>query len=206
MLHYHTIAPATLELLKKIQKEPLFNQLRLVGGTALALQIGHRTSVDLDFFGNLEIDQFEILSCLNSLGLVKTLQTTNNIHIFSIDGIKVDFVNYQYPWLENAVITDDVLMAGRLDIAAMKLSAITGRGSKKDFIDIFFLLQEFTLKELIACYEKKYHDGSAFLVLRSLSYFDDADEEPEYNLFSKVTWKQIKSELLKKLLAFEKES
>lgn len=100
MLHYKTINTKTLELLKKIQSVDIFKDLRLVGGTSLALQIGHRESIDLDFFGELNFDKFEILSTLNSLGKVEIKQSTKNINIFSIDGIKVDIVNYPYPWLE----------------------------------------------------------------------------------------------------------
>ncbi len=165
MLHYKTVNTKTLELLSKIQSVDIFKNLRLVGGTSLALQIGHRESIDLDFFGVLNIDKFEILTALNNIGNVKIIQSTKNINIFSVNGIKVDIVNYPYPWLEKTHLEDQIKLAGKSDIAAMKLSAITGRGSKKDFIDLFFLLKEFSFKELLSFYEQKYHDGSTFLVL-----------------------------------------
>ena len=135
MLHYKTIEPKTLELLKKIQEIEIFNKLFLVGGTSLALQIGHRTSVDLDFFGEINTDRQEIINELKNIGEVKTLNFTKNINQFTVDGIKVDIVNYNYPWLNNCIITDDIKLAQISDIAAMKISAITGRGSMKDFID-----------------------------------------------------------------------
>ena len=140
MLHYKTINPKTLELLNEIQAVDIFKELRLVGGTSLALQIGHRESIDLDFFGALHIDKFEILSALNNIGKVEIKQSTKNIHIFFVNGIKVDMVNYPYPWLEKSLIEDTIKLACKTDIAAMKLSAIAGRGSKKDFIDLYFLL------------------------------------------------------------------
>jgi predicted nucleotidyltransferase component of viral defense system len=199
MLHYKTVNTKTLELLNKIQSVDIFKNLRLVGGTSLALQIGHRESIDLDFFGELNIDKFEILSALNNLGTVETKQSTKNINIFSVNEIKVDIVNYPYPWLEKTHLEDNIKLAGKSDIAAMKLSAITGRGSKKDFIDLYFLLQEYTLMEMIKFYEQKYHDGSTFLVLRSLAYFDDADQEPIPKMLKIVDWHKVKKVITEKL-------
>lgn len=199
MLHYKTVNTKTLELLNKIQSVDIFKDLRLVGGTSLALQIGHRESIDLDFFGELNIDKFEILSALNDLGTVEIKQSTKNINIFSVNEIKVDIVNYPYPWLEKTHLEDNIKLAGKSDIAAMKLSAITGRGSKKDFIDLYFLLQEYTLMEMIKFYEQKYHDGSTFLVLRSLAYFDDADQEPIPKMLKIVDWHKVKEVITEKL-------
>ena len=199
MLHYKTVNTKTLELLNKIQSVDIFRNLRLVGGTSLALQIGHRESIDLDFFGELNIDKFEILSALNNLGTVEIKQSTKNINIFSVNEIKVDIVNYPYPWLEKTHLEDNIKLAGKSDIAAMKLSAITGRGSKKDFIDLYFLLQEYTLMEMIKFYEQKYHDGSTFLVLRSLAYFDDADQEPIPKMLKIVDWHKVKEVITEKL-------
>ena len=199
MLHYKTVNTKTLELLNKIQSVDIFKDLRLVGGTSLALQIGHRESIDLDFFGELNIDKFEILSALNNLGTVEIKQSTKNINIFNVNEIKVDIVNYPYPWLEKTHLEDNIKLAGKSDIAAMKLSAITGRGSKKDFIDLYFLLQEYTLMEMIKFYEQKYHDGSTFLVLRSLAYFDDADQEPIPKMLKIVDWHKVKEVITEKL-------
>jgi len=199
MLHYETVNTKTLELLNKIQSVDIFRNLRLVGGTSLALQIGHRESIDLVFFGEVNIDKFEILSALNNLGTVEIKQSTKNINIFSVNEIKVDIVNYPYPWLEKTHLEDNIKLAGKSDIAAMKLSAITGRGSKKDFIDLYFLLQEYTLMEIIKFYEQKYHDGSTFLVLRSLVYFDDADQEPMPKMLKIVDWHRVKEVITEKL-------
>ena len=98
MLFYNTIYPETLELLKRIQSENVFSELRLVGGTSLALQIGHRISIDLDLFGSLNTDIIQIDKTLSALGELEVLHRTNNINIYSVDSIKVDIVNYHYPW------------------------------------------------------------------------------------------------------------
>ena len=123
MLHYEAIDSTTLEILKRLLKIPAFTDLRLVGGTSLALQVGHRKSIDID---------------LKEFQNVTVVQKTENISIYTIEGIKVDIVNYPYPWLCPLIEHDEIRMAGIEDIAAMKLSAITGRGAKKDFVDIAF--------------------------------------------------------------------
>jgi hypothetical protein len=204
MLRYDTITTQTLELLIKLQKVEEFSNLRLVGGTALAMQIGHRQSVDIDLFGQLGCDEYSLAHNLNSIGKVIQLKKSKNINIFSIDNIKVDIVNYPYPWIVPAIIDSSILLADKIDIAAMKLSAITGRGTKKDFIDLFFLFNYFTLPEMLQFYKQKYADGSEFLVLRSLSYFDDADEDEPPVMLLNINWEFIKEKIkseVKKLIS-----
>lgn len=203
MLFYQTIDSSTLELLKNIQQENIFKELRLVGGTSLALQIGHRISIDLDLFGTLKnTDKLDIDKSLRQFGSLKTIHATNNINIYTVDDVKVDIVNYHYPWLGKAIEIDNIKLAGIEDIAAMKLSAISGRGSKKDFIDLFFILKHFSLAEIIKLYEKKYDDGSVFQVLRSLAYFDDADLEVMPKMLYQVSWDKIKRTIADQLSKF----
>lgn len=133
MLHYETIDPNTLELLKKIQSLDLFRNARLVGGTALALQFGHRKSIDLDLFGNVQASLEEIVAELSTFANVMPLSSSKMMRFMIVNGIKVDVVNYPYNWIDSTVQEDGVLLAGVKDIAAMKLSAITNRGTKKDF-------------------------------------------------------------------------
>ena len=195
MLHYETIDSRALELLKKIQEVPEFAQLRLVGGTALALLTGHRRSLDLDLFGEITTDPLQMLNRLNAIGKVTILKRTENIHIFNIDDLKVDIVNYPYKWIKDEVLTDNLKIADKPDIAAMKLSAITGRGTKKDFIDLFFLLKSFKLSELMNYYTLKYQDGSSFLVLKSLTYFEDADQDEMPYMLESVAWELVKNHI-----------
>ncbi|NDV59355.1 nucleotidyl transferase AbiEii/AbiGii toxin family protein [Bacteroides sp. 519] len=198
MLQTKTVHPTTLELLKKLQSIPLFKQLRLVGGTSLALQIGHRISVDLDLFGNLTADLQEIKQVLEKEQLqFMLLHNTPSIHVFTINGIKVDIVNYPYPWLEMPFVVDNLSLANMKDIAAMKLSAITNRGTKKDFIDLYFLLQHFTLQQMLDFYIARFDDSTLFPVIKSLSYFDDADSEPMPKMFIPTTWEEVKLKLTK---------
>lgn len=192
MLHFETVDSPTLELLNKIMAEPLFSPLRLVGGTAMALQTGHRKSVDLDLFGALSFDETILTETVSSMGNIVWLNKLKNIKSLLVNGIKVDFVNYSYPWLSEPLNENNIRLASKKDIAAMKLSAITGRGAKKDFTDLYFLLKEFSLKKMVQLYEEKFADGSAFMVLKSLVYFEDAENDEMPEMLMPASWEMIK--------------
>lgn len=86
-------------------------------------------------------------------------------------------------------------MVTQSDIAAMKLNAIVGRGSKKDFADLYFLLEKYSIQEMISFFNKKFADGSEFMVLKSLHYFDDADLEEMPEMTSPIDWEKIKAKI-----------
>lgn len=195
MLQTQTVSPECLELLKQISESDFFSDFVLVGGTSLALQIGHRDSIDLDFFGEKEIDEELYVENLEQFGSVKILKVSKNILITSINGIKTDFVNYTYPWLSERKHEGKIRLSSKEDIAAMKLNAISGRGSKKDFIDLYFLLNEFSLEEMINFYREKYTRHSEFGMLKSITYFDDANEENEPKMFKDFDWEVCKQKI-----------
>lgn len=195
MLHRETVTAETLDLLREIQNNSLLKNTRLVGGTALALRYGHRKSIDLDFFGDIEASYEELADVLKSFGTVKTLKNSKTIKVFSCNNIKVDFVHYTYPWIDAAEDNEGIILAGDKDIAAMKIAAITGRGSKKDFYDLYQLLSVFSIDDILSFYENKYADGSIYLALKSLVYFEDADEEIEPDLLINVSWNMVKDRI-----------
>jgi hypothetical protein len=197
MLQTQTIQPKLLALLNKIMISNVFERFNLVGGTSLALQIGHRVSVDIDMFGNAEIDEIEFVNELSNFGKITVIKKSKNIIIFSVDEIKVDFVTYKYPLLDKLTVIDGVRMVSDKDVAAMKLNAIAGRGSRKDFIDLFFLLKKYSLKEMISFYNNKYVDGSEFMVIKSLTYFEEAENEEMPIMFENISWEKMKSTILK---------
>ena len=204
MLSFCTIVPDTLELLRRLTQEPFLKDCRLVGGTALALQYGHRSSIDLDFFGSFDIDGQEMHEILKSYGIVEKQKISTNIRIFDINGVKVDIVNYSiYPWLEAPVEEDGLRLASPKDIAAMKINAIEGRGSRKDFVDIYFLLHHFTLEEILDFYAKKYPNYSLYRALMSLTYFVDAEKFDMPKMFVDFDWEQGKSFILNKVKEYE---
>ncbi len=205
MLSYRTIVPHTLELLKKLCQEPYLMDCRLVGGTALALQYGHRTSVDLDFFGSFGNEEDKLFTVLQPYAEVRRVKDSPNIKIFFMDDVKVDFVNYSiYPWIDDAVEEDGLRLASPKDIAAMKINAIEGRGSKKDFIDIYSLLQHYSLDELLKFYSQKYPNYSIYRALMSLTYFADADPKDTPTLFMDATWDEMKTFIKQKVVEYER--
>ncbi|MBV5348522.1 nucleotidyl transferase AbiEii/AbiGii toxin family protein, partial [bacterium] len=143
----------------------------------------------------LEADSFAVSSHLRRLGESILLKQTQNIHIYLINGIKVDLVNYPYPWIEEINDRDQLRLAGKSDIAAMKLAAITGRGTRKDFIDLYFLLREFDLETMLRFYSEKFYDGSPFLVLKSLTYFEDAEQDPDPFMIGEIEWQSVKERI-----------
>ena len=199
MLQTQTVVPELLELLKKLMSENLFSEFNLVGGTSLALQLGHRNSIDIDLFGNQDINQFLFEEKIREFGKVEISQSSKNILITKINNVKVDFVNYKYPLLTDILVVDNIRMLSMQDIAAMKLNAIMGRGSRKDFIDLFFLLEEFSLKEILNFYVQKFNDGSIFLVQKSLTYFEDAEMQPQPKMFKDFNWETCKQKILEEV-------
>jgi predicted nucleotidyltransferase component of viral defense system len=196
MLQYQTVEPATLDLLKRIQQLYVFSSHRLVGGTSLALQFGHRLSIDLDFFSENMVEQEEILINIKPLGKVDIVSKSKYISCFYIDDIKVDFVSLPYKWIDEPVLEDSIRLASIKDIAAMKLAAITNRGSKKDFIDLALLINHLGLRQMMNLYHDKYPDGMEMMVLRSLVYFDDADIQSDPVMLVPYDWKRVKKLIL----------
>ena len=194
MLRTFTVTESTLVLLKRLQQVPILSDLRLVGGTALALQLGHRNSVDLDLFGVIDKTMEQIVDELKAKGFdAEPEHKSNTIKVLVVNGVKVDIVGSHHEWLNSPIETEGVKMASLQDIAAMKLHAITGRGKKKDFIDLYFLLQHFSLQQIIEFYQKKYPQNSLFFVIKSLSYFNDAEIDPMPTMFIDVSWEEMKS-------------
>ena len=200
MLHTSTVEPGTLGFLKKLMAERDLMPFNLVGGTSLSLQIGHRLSIDLDLFGYPDMLNIPMISSLLlDYGTVEQLVASKNIYSARVKDVKVDFVRYQYPLLEPITLKEGIRLASLKDIAAMKLAAIAGRGRKKDFADLYFLLKHFALPEMLDFYSTKYADGNRFLVLKSLNYFEDAEEDDDLVLIKKTTWTNIKKTIEKEV-------
>jgi len=196
MLQKQAVKPELLELLEELMLVNEFTNFNLVGGTALALYEGHRLSVDIDLFGRSEINPDFFTQILKDKGETIILSQSAKILIYVINKIKVDFVDYDFQLLEPVNVIDGIRLVSKKDIAAMKLNAIAGRGSKKDFVDVYQLLNDFSLSEMLTFYAQKYPNGSEFMVLKSLLYFDDAEIEPDPIMLIPITWSQIKERII----------
>ena len=205
MLSIQTVQPDTLELLKAISAQPEVKELRLVGGTALALQYGHRQSVDLDFFGKLPEDKDELIDVVRRVGEVTVLNRSKIILQMVVNQVKVDFVDYsRYPWIDEPVQGDGFILASDKDIAAMKINAIMGRGTRKDFIDLYVLLQHYSLPQIMDFYRQKYPEFSEYRALLSMTYFDDAEMQDMPLMLIDTPWESMRASIIQAVEVYQK--
>lgn len=186
----------TRQVLIKIRETQVLENFYLAGGTALSLILGHRKSIDLDFFSS-SFPKFEILVAkLKTLNPKVINQDKGTLDLY-IDGVKVSFLEYKYPLVGDFLEFDQVKVASLEDIACMKLSAISSRGSKKDFIDLYFILQKFSLGELLDLFEKKFKGVNYQMshILKSLVYFEEAEKQPDPEFLVDVDWNEVRKTL-----------
>ena len=198
MLQTRTVEPGTLELLKRLMLSPVLDPFFLVGGTALALQLGHRKSIDLDLFTPQPFNNSNLIETLAADFKVSVELEEPNKLITNIEDIKVDFVKMGYLILFPSLLIEGVRMLDIQDIAPMKLKAIAQRGSKKDFFDIHFLLEKMQLETMISLFQQKFKMHEVFHIVKSLTYFEDAEQSANPIVFDKsVTWQKVKASISK---------
>lgn len=171
---------------KRLEVLPLLGEFKedfyLAGGTALALQLGHRDSVDFDFFTDKNIDTNKLFKKVKKVFKGRTIkkiqEEKNTLTVIIDDNIKISFFTYNYPLLEVFVIEKHLKLASILDISCMKLSAIISRSTLKDYVDLYFVLQELKLTQLLEGVVRKFSSIDYNLILKSLVYFDDIIDEP----------------------------
>jgi predicted nucleotidyltransferase component of viral defense system len=169
----------------------------LAGGTALALRLGHRRSVDLDWFTAEQIaDAMRLAQEIRDLGApFETSQVARGTLHGRVSGVRVSLLEYRYPLLAPLVIWPAAAcaLASLDDLACMKLSAIAQRGSRKDFVDLYALGREHRpLEEMLRLYQRKYSVADLLHLVHALAYFDDADRERMPRMLWNVTWRAVK--------------
>lgn len=159
----------------------LKDRFYLAGGTGLALQLGHRDSIDFDFFTKENFDTFdlykELLKVFGQENISKTLEEKNTLYVVLNGNIKLSFFSYPYLLLEPLLKEEFLDIAGIIDIGCMKLSAVVGRAVEKDYIDLYFILKQIPLTILLLKAKEKMPDLDYNLILKSLIYFDDISKE-----------------------------
>lgn len=199
--------------LKVLQKrarrllEPLAEALRqshfvLAGGTGLALQYGHRISVDFDFFSTADFSTAELLSTLSTVGKIQILTQDKHTLTLLLDGVKISFFRYWDKFLFPCLNSKFFPLVTPADIALMKLVAIANRGARKDFIDLYFILKkDISLEELLNLLDKKFprQRHHHMHILKSLNYFEDAEKEPLPRLLLPCRWEEVKKYFLLQL-------
>jgi hypothetical protein len=196
LLHLETIAPRTLALLKELMADRACAGFALGGGTAIALQIGHRSSSDLDLFTIATFKGERLLARLKCRERCEVIDAESaNTLLLRIDGIKVGMIRFNYPQNVALLIEDGLRMYDLPDLVPMKLGAIRERRARKDFYDIACLLERFSLRQMLDWYQAKYPRYELFPVLKSLVYFEDAEEQPDPLMLWPLEWEEVKERI-----------
>jgi hypothetical protein len=197
-LHWETVTPLMREIMRTVGTSTLCPRFYLAGGTALALQLGHRRSVDLDFFS--ETDEVQPETHLEVLRVLRTFQPTAVEHTWGnllllVQDLRVGFLGYSYRLVAPTVAAEGVPLAGLADIGLMKLDAISGRATRKDFHDLYAIAQHIPLGDLLTLAPDKYPYNRDFeaQVVRDLVYFERADQEAPLPLLQQVDWSAVKA-------------
>ncbi len=201
MLFTKTVAPHTLAVLKQLMQKPYLSQFILVGGTGLSLQIGHRVSVDLEMFSISDFDTTHLKGLLQSdFSSFQAVFERSNSLITKIEEVKVDFIRFKYGFQYDFVEEKKIRLANIRDIAPMKLDALSARGKKKDFYDLFFLMKRIPLTEILDLYQFKYQHTTIFHVIKSINYFVDAESDADPIVFQKnLTWPKVKDGIVREI-------
>lgn len=193
--HREVLGPPSLSVLERASEGRLLEDFYLAGGTGLALSLGHRKSDDLDFFSSRPFVAQDLLEMLgHRLGGVELRAAQRQTLHVRVRGAKVIFLGYRYPLLFPVARFGAVAVADPRDIACMKLSAIAGRGTRRDFLDLFAVARTHALSALLEMFERKYRavPHSRLHLLKSLVYFDDAERDPVPQLLVSSDWEEVK--------------
>lgn len=196
-MHPEALTPNTKRILESLGQRSLTQDVYLAGGSALALYYGHRFSVDLDWFGQGFEFTENFRDRLNEIGELKVVSQAKDTFHGQLDGVEISFFRYPYKLLNPLVVyNQNISLASEQDIACMKLEAIASRGGKKDFIDLYFLLQNFSLDELIKLMPMKFGvEYNANHLLKALTYFEDAELQPMPRMRKEISWRGVKKNL-----------
>jgi len=197
--HWESLTPTTRDAFGMLSRLSCIGRYYLAGGTGLALHYGHRVSVDLDLFSD-QADSVGLdeRAAMREVFDDPTLTITHDkdaTFVATWRGVGVSFFRLPlYPLVRPTFLVDGIRLASIEEIGAMKLAAIMGRGTRKDFIDLYFILQKVNLEAVFEVAAVKYAKVNSFAVsaTRALAYFEDAETLPMPNMLVKVTWSKIK--------------
>lgn len=199
---YANILPEnTQEILDRLKKTDYISGFYLTGGTGLAMQIGHRQSDDLDFFTENEFKPESLQKGLEKIGHLENVQLENGTLNCFLNQVELQFLHYPYKLLKKKISWHGIFLSSTLDIACTKLLTISSRGSKKDFIDLYFLLNQYSLSFLFKKLEEKFPKTSYNKphILKSLIYFEEANKQPSPKMHKKINWDTVKEKIKKEV-------
>lgn len=192
--HEAVLPDGWLAVAGELAKTGVLSEFYLAGGTGLALQLGHRVSVDLDLFTERHFEPRAVRDALRHSGGFRLDQIAEGTLHAEVGGVRLTFLRYDYPLLFEAARFQELTVASPRDIACMKLEALSSRGSRRDFVDLYFVLQGIQLRELLELFGRKYATAAPNQVhlAKAMTYFVDAEQEPMPRMLQPADWKQIK--------------
>ena len=203
MLFTETVEPITLGVLKELMQLPILENFALVGGTNLSLKLGHRLSVDLDIFSNQDFESDLIIPAIKTrCNNFQVLRQTKRSFAGILDDLKIDIVLHPYPYLYELEEIDSIRFLSIPDIVAMKLNAISKRGAKKDFYDLAFLLDLYSIEEMLEFFKRKYSNDEIGFVIHSMYYFTDSELHTDPISLIGYTWDGVKKKVSKAVTEF----
>ncbi|MGB7623492.1 MAG: nucleotidyl transferase AbiEii/AbiGii toxin family protein [Terriglobia bacterium] len=192
--HRNVITPRDERTLEDLSRTGILSQFYLAGGTGLALHLGHRRSRDLDFFSIDPVDPDAIIQKIQTIGGFSVVsQGAETLHTV-IQGIKVSFLGYTYPVLFPFDLFLQVNVADPRDIAGMKISAIAGRGTKRDFVDLYTVSRQYGFNQVLEWFKQKFTrvNYNTVHILKSLTYFEEAEKDPMPDMLIPLSWEEVK--------------
>ena len=197
-----TLSHHAQNTLALLGKSGILNTAYMAGGSALALQLGHRVSLDFDFFSEGEFNSSQVNSSLNAVGKYSVSNETPKTMVGIFNDVKFSLFHYPYPLIAQTKKFLRIGLSSLEDIAAMKLVAITDRATKKDYIDHFVLAKKYPIEHMFDFYEKKYHllQPNLFTLIKSLQFFSEAEETDMPKMIEKINWEGIKKFFQKEVI------
>jgi hypothetical protein len=192
--HREAISPLVEDALRDLRELGILDRCYLAGGTGLALHLGHRRSQDLDFFSGEPVEPEILIQKMQTLaGFALVAKSTETVHA-TVQGTKISFLGYAYPLLFPLEMFLGVPVADPREIACMKLGAIAGRGTRRDFVDLYVVAKQYGLSQLLEWFRQKYAQANYSLVhvLKSLTYFEDAEKDPMPDMLEPFAWETVK--------------
>ena len=195
MLQTQSVSAGLLNILKNLMAVEELKNFRLVGGTALALQYGHRVSIDIDLFTDKSFDKHLVLGAINAKYQPERISKTANGLTFFIEEIKIDLCNWAVPFIRELIEDEGIRMSAPEDIAAFKLDAIINRKEQKDYYDLFFLLAHFSFQNLINSYKQKYPYNNIKDIFTAIANISEADVSASPNVVAPLRWDVVKESI-----------
>lgn len=194
-MHAGTLSESAQAALAVLGRLPILDHAYLAGGSALALHLGHRKSYDFDFYTRLSLYAEDIATQLRTAGTFEvTLLEPPHTVLGMFNNVKFSLFRYDYPLIGEQQLFQGISVASIADIACMKLTAIGGRATKRDYVDLYVIRQQYTFDKMFAWYREKFGllGNNLYVILKALQYFEEAEDDDMPEMLTPLAWEEVK--------------